>query len=92
MPLGAMPGMAYEEKEVNLAPGDTVLFHSDGLAEAHDPSGEMFGFPRFRKLVGNSGGSGQLIDACLAELKEFVGPDSEQEDDITMVALQRDRG
>ena len=92
MPLGAMPGMAYEERELNLAPGDTVLFHSDGLAEAHGPSGEMFGFPRLRKLARNSGGSGQLIDACLAELKEFVGADWEQEDDITMVALDRDRG
>ncbi|MCA9971964.1 MAG: SpoIIE family protein phosphatase, partial [Anaerolineales bacterium] len=33
MPLGLMPGMTYEEKEVMLAPGDTVLLYSDGLAE-----------------------------------------------------------
>lgn len=91
MPLGAMPGMTYEENEACLAPGDAVLFHSDGLVEAHDPSGEMFGFPRLRKLVGNSGGGEQLIDECLAELKGFVGGDWKQEDDITLVALQRDR-
>ena len=36
MPLGLMPGMAYEEKEAVLAPGDTVLLHSDGIVEAHD--------------------------------------------------------
>jgi serine phosphatase RsbU (regulator of sigma subunit) len=91
MPLGAMPGMTYEENEAYLAPGDAVLFHSDGLVEAHDPSGEMFGFPRLRKLVGNSSGGEQLIDECLAELKGFVGGDWKQEDDITLVTLQRDR-
>ena len=36
MPLGLMPGMAYEEKEATLAPGDSVLLHSDGVVEAHD--------------------------------------------------------
>ena len=32
-----MPGMTYEENEIYLAPGESVLFHSDGLVEAHDP-------------------------------------------------------
>jgi serine phosphatase RsbU (regulator of sigma subunit) len=91
MPLGAMPGMTYEENEARLVPGDFVLLHSDGLVEAHGPTGEMFGFPRLRKVVENSGGGENLIDECLAELREFVGGDWEQEDDITHVALQRDR-
>ena len=38
MPLGLMPGMSYEEKEATLQPGDSVLLHSDGVLEAHDPS------------------------------------------------------
>src|SRR3712207_8824767 len=46
MPLGLMPAMGYEEKETSLMPGAGVLFYSDGLVEAHDPEGEMFGFPR----------------------------------------------
>jgi hypothetical protein len=46
MPLGLMPGTSYEEKEIVLERGDSVLFYSDGLVEAHDPKGEMFGFPR----------------------------------------------
>jgi serine phosphatase RsbU (regulator of sigma subunit) len=49
MPLGAMPGMAYEENEAYLAPGDSILLYSDGLAEAHNPAGEMFGFPGCRR-------------------------------------------
>jgi serine phosphatase RsbU (regulator of sigma subunit) len=91
MPLGAMPGMTYEEKEVYLSPGESVLLHSDGLVEAHDQSGEMFGFRRLQEIVENSGGGESLIEECLTELRRFVGDDWEQEDDITLVALQRDR-
>ena len=49
MPLGLMPGMGYEEKEITLKRGESVLFYSDGLVEAHDPQGEMFGFPRLQE-------------------------------------------
>jgi serine phosphatase RsbU (regulator of sigma subunit) len=42
MPLGLLPGMQYEEKEVMLAPDDTVLFYSDGLVEAHNGERAMF--------------------------------------------------
>jgi serine phosphatase RsbU (regulator of sigma subunit) len=89
MPLGAMAGMTYEENEAHLVPGESVLLHSDGLVEAHDPSGEMFGFPRLRKVVEDSRGGENLIEECLAELREFVGQGWEQEDDITLVTLQR---
>ena len=92
MPLGAMPGMSYEEKEVYISPGESVLLHSDGLVEAHDQSGEMFGFPRLRRVVENSKGGERLIEECLSELKGFVGDAWEQEDDITLVVLQRERG
>ena len=51
MPLGLMPGMGYEERENIPEPGEAALFYSDGLAEAHDPQGEMFSFPRLRALV-----------------------------------------
>jgi serine phosphatase RsbU (regulator of sigma subunit) len=55
MPLGLMPGMSYEVKEIVLDAGDSALFYSDGLVEAHDPKGEMFGFPRLRALVAGRG-------------------------------------
>jgi serine phosphatase RsbU (regulator of sigma subunit)/CHASE1-domain containing sensor protein/anti-sigma regulatory factor (Ser/Thr protein kinase) len=93
MPLGLMPGMPYEEKEAVLAAGDDLLFYSDGLVEAHDPEGEMFGSPRLRKLImAQSAGSGEeLVDFLLAELTRFTGTDSEQEDDITLVTLGRSK-
>jgi len=90
MPLGLMPGMGYEEKEMVLNRGESVLFYSDGLVEAHDPRRDMFGFPRLQGLVGahRSGGS-SLISFLLAELARFTGEGWEQEDDITLVTLDR---
>jgi serine phosphatase RsbU (regulator of sigma subunit) len=82
--------MAYEEKETVLDAGDSVLFYTDGLVEAHDPSREMFGFPRLQGLVGahRSGGS-SLVGFLLSELARFTGEGWEQEDDITLVTLER---
>ena len=93
MPLGLMPEMSYEEKEISLEERDRILFYSDGLLEAHDPRGEMFGFPRLRRLVGehDEGTEGFLVDRLLVELSGFVGDGWEQEDDITLVTLQRSR-
>ncbi len=89
MPLGLMPGMHYEEKETILEAGETVLLYSDGLVEAHDPRGEMFGFPRLRKLVAEHGDKRSLGDSLLEELYSFTGEGWEQEDDITLLTLRR---
>lgn len=89
MPLGLMPGMSYEEKEVRLDPGDSVLFYSDGIVEAHSPTREMFGFPRLQGFVGAHPGGAALMDFLLGELTRFVGEEWEQEDDITLVTLAR---
>ena len=90
MPLGMMPEMSYEEKEASLREGDSVLFYSDGLVEAHDPHYEMFGFPKLRRLVAeHAAEEGSLVDFLMDELSSFVGEDWEQEDDITLVTLRR---
>src|ERR671912_321191 len=90
MPLGLLPGMSYEEKEIILQRGDTVLFYSDGLVEAHDPHREMFGFPRLQGLVGAHRSDGPaMVNFLLSELARFTGEEWEQEDDITLVTLDR---
>jgi serine phosphatase RsbU (regulator of sigma subunit) len=68
MPLGLMPGMGYEEKETILQAGESALFYSDGLVEAHNPEGEMFGFPKLRELVAEHGEERSLEEALLEEL------------------------
>ncbi|MDQ4076033.1 MAG: SpoIIE family protein phosphatase [Chloroflexota bacterium] len=90
MPLGLMPGMSYEEKELVLEPGESVLFYSDGLVEAHAPDREMFGFPRLQTLMRHHPGGEALIEFLLGELGAFTGEEWEQEDDVTMVTLQRE--
>ena len=89
MPLGIMPRMDYEEKETTLETGVSTLFYSDGLVEAHDSRGEMFGFPRLRALVAEHGEERALGDFLLEELYSFVGESWEQEDDITLLTLRR---
>jgi serine phosphatase RsbU (regulator of sigma subunit)/predicted ester cyclase len=89
MPLGLMPGMSYEQKEIVLEGGDSALFYSDGLVEAHDPQRDMFGFLRLRALVREHGKQESLEEALLEQLYSFVGEGWEQEDDITLLTLRR---
>jgi serine phosphatase RsbU (regulator of sigma subunit) len=91
MPLGLMPGMRYEEQEVIVALDESILFYSDGLVEAHNPEREMFGFPRLKALLEEHAGGATLIDYLLGELRSFTGEGWEQEDDMTLLTLQRRR-
>jgi serine phosphatase RsbU (regulator of sigma subunit)/anti-sigma regulatory factor (Ser/Thr protein kinase) len=88
MPLGLMPGMAYEEKEIQLAPGDSILLYSDGLVEAHNRQRAMFGFPRLRQLLGERTGEDGIIAFLLDQLSDFTGAGWQQEDDVTLVTIQ----
>jgi serine phosphatase RsbU (regulator of sigma subunit) len=95
LPLGLMPGVKYDEKETFLDNGDWVLLTSDGLVEAHNPQREMFGVPRLGRLLSSLRGEmaqsqgPALIGFLLRQLAEFTGPGWEQEDDVTLVTLER---
>jgi serine phosphatase RsbU (regulator of sigma subunit)/ketosteroid isomerase-like protein len=90
MPLGLMPGMTYEEKETVLEPREGVLFYTDGLIEAHNPQGDMFGTPRLRSLLGEYPmGGAELSATLMEELGRFTGEGWDQEDDITLLTLER---
>ena len=89
MPMGLMPGMSYEEKEILLQAGEAAVFYSDGLVEAHDPRGEMFGFTRLRKLIAEHAAEERWLgDFLIEELRSFTGEGWEQEDDITLLTLR----
>jgi anti-sigma regulatory factor (Ser/Thr protein kinase) len=95
MPLGLMPGMAYEEKETMLGADDYVLLYSDGLVEAHAPreastgEREMFGFPRLKELLAGQCDAHNLTQFLLDQLASFTGEAWEQEDDVTLVTIHR---
>lgn len=89
MPLGMMPGTRYEEQDATVEPGDSLLFYTDGLVEAHNPERDMFGFPRLMALMGTYAGGTALNDFLLYEMATFTGDDWQQEDDVTLMSVHR---
>lgn len=88
MPLGLMEGMTYEEDEIRISPGETVLFYTDGLVEAHNDENDMFGIPRLMDLFARHPDGPGLMPYLLEHLTTFSGQGWEQEDDVTMIILQ----
>ena len=78
LPLGVAPETQYSEITLALAPGDTLVFLSDGVVEARNKSGELFGFDRTRDLSVQSAGT-------IAQAAQAHG----QEDDITVLTITR---
>jgi serine phosphatase RsbU (regulator of sigma subunit) len=89
LPLGIMPAATYEESNALMPADSRLLLHSDGIAEAHNGERDMFGFPRIIEVMEARARDGDLINKLLAELDSFTGPQWEQEDDITLVTLDR---
>jgi len=76
LPLGIDPAPEYRELSLQLRPGDTLTFLSDGVVEARSPSGELFGFERTREI--SSLPPQEIANAAVA-----FG----QQDDITVLSL-----
>jgi len=90
MPLGIMEDAEFERcGPVDLAPGDVFLIGTDGIWEAHNAAGEMFGQERFLAVLSaNSDRSSQEIyDAVVEAVTDFRGG-VPQEDDITLVVIK----
>jgi hypothetical protein len=78
LPLGVLDDNTYEEVRLYLHPGDRILLMSDGVVEARQPSGELFGFERVHNLTGQSA-------FYIADAAKAFG----QEDDITILTIRR---
>lgn len=90
LPLGLMPDARYEDRETTVAPGETVLFYSDGLIEAHDREQAMLGVPRLQQIMTSyPEGSSGMIEHVINNFMRLTGTDWEAEDDVTIVTLQR---
>lgn len=89
MPLGLMPGMDYEERTYRLDDGDVMVLTSDGITEAHNPGGEMYGFSRLMGRVAKKTKDEDVCGALVSDLEGWTGPDAEQEDDITLVVIRK---
>ena len=79
----------YQEAEVPLAPGDLIILTSDGVVEANNALGEMFGFDRLEQAVatGPTTSAEAMLEHLKAAVAAFVGK-TEPHDDLTMVVVQ----
>ncbi len=59
---------------MTIAPASAVLLYSDGVVEAHDPGGDLYGFPRIRALMGRTAPDADVVGAVLDDLEQFTGP------------------
>jgi serine phosphatase RsbU (regulator of sigma subunit) len=90
LPLGIMEEVRYDEYQANILVEEKILFFSDGLVEAHDSYREMFGEERIKQILAKHTSSAQgLIDDLMHEMSAYIGPNTDQEDDVTILALHR---
>jgi sigma-B regulation protein RsbU (phosphoserine phosphatase) len=89
VPLGALPGTAYDEVAVPLAAGDVFVFCSDGVFEAEDAAGLEFGAERLLDVVSRTRTlpARAVVDAIFEEVERFRG-EAAQNDDMTAVAVR----
>ena len=88
LPIGVLPGFSYTVQEMQMAPGTIIFLYTDGLTEAETHTHEQFGEERMQHVISSfSGTPQQLIDAMTLAVHHFVG-DTEQSDDLTMLAIQ----
>lgn len=80
LPLGAIAGIDFPVLRFNLAEGDELMLMTDGVAEAQDAEGSLFGFERIGEMLGNGVGASTLANAA-----QSFG----QEDDITVLTVAR---
>jgi anti-sigma regulatory factor (Ser/Thr protein kinase) len=85
-----MPDMTYEVKETMVPAGARLLLYSDGLVEAHDSRRAMFGDRRAAEVLAQGGSAAAVNERLLSALETFTGAAQEQEDDITLVTIERD--
>lgn len=80
LPLGIIGGITYPETSFRLDPGDSLMLMSDGIAEAQNAQGKLFGFERTEQLLRGAASPAEIADAA----KDFG-----QADDILVLRIQR---
>jgi sigma-B regulation protein RsbU (phosphoserine phosphatase) len=88
LPLGAFEAATYDERVIALEPGDVIVFHTDGVSEAH-AHGEDYGLARLRSLVDEHAGDTAAVlgERILADVSAFMG-DIPRGDDQTLLIVK----
>lgn len=87
--IGVKPYVVFEERSIELISGDVVLFYTDGLTEAYNTDGEMYGTDRLCSHLSSVATlqAKEIIDSYYAEIADFTGSDTLQ-DDVSIVVLK----
>ena len=88
IPIGILPDAEYEEEQVELAPGDSLVFYTDGVLETLSTQREVFGLDRvIRSIAESGGGISERLRALRLNLAAF-GRGEPRRDDVTFVGLE----
>lgn len=88
-PLGAFPGMSYDEGEVDLEPGDVLVMYTDGITEAEDALGEFFGEEGLQKTIEgcHAKDAAEIVSCIRQSVARFAR--GAQADDMTLIVVRR---
>ncbi len=88
-PVGLLPGGDYEIEEIDLQPGDIIVFYTDGIAEAENQEGEEFGTDRLAEVVkkNRNGSAADLVSIIHDAADRFRAPNAAT-DDVTVIVVQ----
>jgi sigma-B regulation protein RsbU (phosphoserine phosphatase) len=89
VPVGLFPDTQYQEMEIQLEPGDVLVFYSDGLVEARDISNEDFGLKRLAGVIRDNSmrPAEEIVAAVNGAVEEFVGR-TPFHDDRTLIVIK----
>jgi sigma-B regulation protein RsbU (phosphoserine phosphatase) len=89
LPLGVSETAAYRKFQRNIVPGQIILIGTDGIWEAQNPSGVMFGKNRFKDIIRQHAGDSakKILAAVMASIEDF-GQEQGRGDDITLVVVK----
>jgi len=89
LPIGVMEGFPFEMVERDIAPGETIVIYTDGVSEAMNPKGDLYGMERLRGFVGNGADSPADLGISIREDVRKFANGREQNDDITLMVFGR---
>ncbi len=84
-PVGVIVNAHYETTTIQLQPGDELFFYSDGLIEAEDQEGKLFGRAQLLELLSGYPESDSMLDKIMDDFKQM---NYRQQDDITMILMR----
>jgi signal transduction histidine kinase len=91
LPLGVLPEKSFKDdvQFYDLDEGDRIFMWTDGIHEARNPAGDMFGEERLLDVFAKSREPASVFDEILANVKSFIGS-GEQDDDLSMIEIRMD--